>query len=82
MMIRKIKKKTTLINRHLSGQVGVVGDTHFTGSHIGGDTNITSDMCTVTIIIIIIIIIIMSLRKQTCNNLHGNKMNKGKRKNT
>ena len=77
MMIRKINKKTTLINRHLSGQVGVVRDTHFTGSHIGGDTNITSDMCTVTIIIII-----MSLRKQTCNNLHGNKMNKGKRKNT
>ena len=71
MMIRKINnnKKTTVINRHLSGQVGVVGDTHFTGSHIGGDTNITSDMCTVTIIIIIIIIIIiMSLLIIHCAN--------------
>ena len=41
----------------------------------------------VIVIIIMIIIIIKvfinnSLRKQTCNDLHSNKMNKGKQKNT
>ena len=37
---------------------------------------------TIIIIIIIKVFINHSLRKQTCNNLHGKKMNKGKRKNT
>ena len=46
-------------------------------------------MIIIIIIIIIIMIIIIikvfinnSLRKQTCSNLHGNKMNRGKRNNT
>ena len=34
------------------------------------------------IIIIIKVFIKNALRKQTCSNLHGKKMNKGKRKNT
>ena len=39
-------------------------------------------MMMMIIIIIIKVFINHSLRKQTCNNLHGKKMNKGKRKNT
>jgi len=39
------KKKMTKTKQALVWRGGV-GDTHITGSHIGGDAHITSDMCT------------------------------------
>ena len=55
---------------------------HSTDSVDGGFPLFLSQMNSQHNVIIIKVSINNSLRKQTCSNLHGNKMNTGKRKNT